>query len=216
MFTTAFTQSVRRLRLAGIAALAGGLFAVADATALGSLSAPAVVITGGQTAQVPISITNSPAADGVTGVDIFLRYDGDLFSADAVVQTAGTALATWTVVTNVVQNVSGTLDELRISAANSLPLNEPGTGVLFNVVFAPIVVTTPTSAALTFEVAELNEAAVATTAGSIAIGGDTGDLTLTAAAAPFIPGVAVDIELVDLDLAGTGSATVGPAKFDVR
>ena len=40
------------------------------------------------------------------------------------------------------------------------------------------------------------------------VGGDTGDLTLTAASAPFVPGVSIDIQLVDLDLAGTGSASV--------
>ena len=208
------TNSRQTMGRAPLLILAAALFALVGAADAATVDAENVVITRGATVDVPINISSAPLGDGITGVDVFLRYDSDLVSASAVV-TAGTATAGWTIATNIVPDISGSLDEIRISAANSIALDVPTTGVLFYVTFTAENLTAGGSTPVTFELAELNESAVGATAGSITIGGYDGALTL--APLDIIPGDDINVTLVDADLEGVTGVVVtvsNPANGD--
>jgi hypothetical protein len=191
-----------RRSLALTLVLLAGLCARAEAV---SINAPAAVVPGGSSAQVAISVTDAPASAGYTGLDLFLRYDGDIAEVVSV-STAGTAIDGWDIAYNVFENVDGSTDELRISAASFANLDVSGTETLLLIEFSAAAVTSPTSTSLTFALADLNESAVPTTAGSIAIGGTDGQLQLSPST--LLPGADLTVQLDDADLTGAVSVSV--------
>lgn len=170
------------------------------------ISAPSVVIPSGTTVQVPLSITDAPAASGYTGVDIALRFDSDVVSVTSV-SVVGTETDGWDFAYNVIEDVAaGGMDDLLISAASGTPLNVVGTGTLLNVELTAVTSSSPLATNLTFQLAELNETGVTATTGSVKIGGTDGVLQMTPAT--ILPGASVSIQLDDTDLANAGTVDI--------
>jgi hypothetical protein len=187
------------------------LLLAASAYAQPSLTAPDVVFSTGGTGLVDISVSNAPAGDNITGVDLFLRYDSDVANATDVVAN-GTATDGWNLAYNIVEDVAaGNIDEIRISMANGSPLAVPGSGTLIQIAFSVVSASAPTNTPLTFTLSELNETSVTATAGSIAIGGSTSQVSLSSSVA--VGGV-VTVTVEDADLAGGGPITATVTNTD--
>jgi hypothetical protein len=184
------------------AALMIWMLSIAQADAA-TISAPTDFgIAQGQTGMVPISVTDAGA--GIVGVDITLQYDSsviEVFGTGAsAIQQSGFDTDDWILEQNIV-TVSGTTKELRISAAaasSSSALPTSGTSSLFTIQFQAAAANSPTSSALTLTLADLNEAAVTATSGSVKLEGVTGALTLTPN--PVRPSESVLVTLTDADL----------------
>jgi large repetitive protein len=181
-----------------------------------TVSAPTdFVIAQGQTGAVPISVTDAGA--GVVGVDVTLQYDSSVIevfgTGSSAIQQSGFSTDGWILEQNIV-TVSGATKELRISAASSgSSLPTSGTSTLFTITFQAVGATSPTSSALTLTLADLNEAAVTASSGSVKLGGVTGALTLTPD--PVKPSESVLVTLTDADL-NTSSSTVQTINVTIR
>ncbi len=218
MNTRASTQSqVPRLRISLPLIIAGILLTGTFAQAV-DLSVPDVVFAKNQTVlpgdnstDLPILIDGVLALDNVTSVDLVITYDSAVAQPQLPIITAGTEIATWFTAANVVDVPLTTVDELRISAASSTALGDISTPAdLLIIQFTTEDTSVPVSTAITFDVAELNEALVSVNAtdGSISLGGSTGVLSITPQSVPANPGVTIDVALEDHDLETQGSVTV--------
>ena len=178
------------------------LFSLAGAE---TITMPGAVIAQGQTADVPIFVTDP--GSGIVGVDIILRYDGSVIKASGI-NVIGADVENWSILHNIVEGVDGSTDEIRISGAAQndpdhpeygLPLDVTGTEPLLYVTFDASAASSPTSSALQFTLTDLNEISVSTNSdGSVLLGGDTGTVRLSPD--PVRPTQMVTITVNDEDL----------------
>ena len=172
MNARASTQSqVPRLRISLPLIIAGILLTGTIAQAV-DLSAPDVVfaknqivLPGDGSTDLPILIDGVLASDDVTSVDLVITYDSAVAQPQLPIITAGTEIATWFTAANIVDIPLTTIDELRISAASSTALGDISTpSSLLEIQFLTVDTAVPLSTAITFDVAELNEALVSVNA----------------------------------------------------
>ncbi|MBT5329633.1 MAG: T9SS type A sorting domain-containing protein [Gemmatimonadetes bacterium] len=200
--------NLMRMTLFFCSVLAIGLLSSAAEAA--TISAPTdFIIAQGQTGSVPISGTTD-ASPSVVGVDVIVQYDSSVIELTGTpITQLGYATAGWSIAHNVFV-VSGTVKEIRISAATDgavlqPPLPASATSELFTLNFQAVSTLTPMSSALTLTLTDFNEDPVTVVNGSVKLGGVTGALTLSPS--PVRPSRDVTVILNDVDLnVNSGSA----------
>ncbi len=192
---------------------------LSSAAEAATISAPTdFIIAQGQTGSVPISGTTD-ASPGVVGVDVIVQYDSSVIELTGTpITQLGYATEGWSIAHNVFV-VSGTVKEIRISAATDGAVAQPelpasATSELFTLNFQAVSATTPMSSALTLTLADFNEDPVTAVNGSVKLGGVTGALTLSPS--PVRPSRDVTVMLTDADLDVSGSAEMVSVTINSR